>query len=85
MVQGTGPHYFPTLGLLKEQGKQGAGREKPGEERIEGNSNLGQGRHTTLLWMVSTGIDPGFPLEEELFWALTLSEKDQFQELCSII
>jgi hypothetical protein len=28
-----------------------------------------------LLWMVSTRIDPGFTIWEELFWALDLGEK----------
>ena len=38
-----------------------------------------------LLWMVSTRIDPGFTVWEELFWALILGEKDQSQELSNII
>ena len=57
-----------------------ARREKPGEEGIKENSSVGQGRLTMLLWMVSTRIDPGFTIWEELFWALNLGEKDEIQE-----
>lgn len=53
--------------------------------RDRGNSSLGQGRLTMLLWMVSTRTDPGFTIWEELFWALNLGEKTQIQELSNII
>lgn len=60
---------------------QGAEREKSGEGWMKENSNMGQGKLTMLLWMVSTRIEPGFTIWEELFWALNLGEKDQIQEI----